>query len=405
MAKRPITSSLLAGFASSTQLNTIVEAIKQAFDNTVSRDGSTPNSMEADLDLGSNDILNAGDVYTSRVYLNGIQLADAAYVPNWRGEWATGTSYVVNDTTRNDGNVYICLVDHTSSIFATDLTASKWELFASKGSAGAGSGDMLAANNLSDVSSAATSRSNLGLGTVATESTVPLTKGGTGGVSASEARTNLGLGGIATTELIDEDDMSSDTAAQAPTQQSVKAYVDNSIGSHVWEEISRTTVSSVSSVDITWSADTYKEIRLKLINLQPSAANTDIYLRVRRNTTWLSGSSDYAYISEGYVVGAGMTEYSTAAAQIVLNDLSYDPGEAVNEGLDSIIELLEPDLTIETPIHFKSGIREDSSGRLSTLRGEGWVYGTTSNKVTGIRILPSTGNLASGYIIAEGLTY
>lgn len=43
---------------------------------------------------------------------------------------------------------------------------------------------------------------------------------------AAAQRTTLGLGNIATTDLIDEDDMVSDTAAQAPTQQSVKAYVD-----------------------------------------------------------------------------------------------------------------------------------------------------------------------------------
>jgi hypothetical protein len=42
---------------------------------------------------------------------------------------------------------------------------------------------------------------------------------------AAAQRTTLGLGNIATTDLIDEDDMASDTAAQAPTQQSVKAYV------------------------------------------------------------------------------------------------------------------------------------------------------------------------------------
>lgn len=45
---------------------------------------------------------------------------------------------------------------------------------------------------------------------------------------AAAQRTTLGLGNIATTNLIDEDDMASDTAAQAPTQQSVKAYVDAS---------------------------------------------------------------------------------------------------------------------------------------------------------------------------------
>lgn len=44
--------------------------------------------------------------------------------------------------------------------------------------------------------------------------------------TASDARTALGLGGLATVELIDEDDMASDSAARPPSQQSVKAYVD-----------------------------------------------------------------------------------------------------------------------------------------------------------------------------------
>jgi len=227
MSKKPSVATLTAGHASADSLNTIFEDILDALDNTVSRDGSVPNQMEADLDLDSNDLLNVGNLNANKIYVDGIQVIDATYVPNWEGEWVTSTAYVVSDTVRQDGNVYICLVAHTSGTFSTDLTANYWELFASKGSAGAGSGDMIAANNLSDVSDAPTARSNLGLGTVATENTVPVAKGGTGASSASGARTNLGLGGIATTDLIDEDDMVSDTATQAPSQQSVKAYVDS----------------------------------------------------------------------------------------------------------------------------------------------------------------------------------
>ena len=44
--------------------------------------------------------------------------------------------------------------------------------------------------------------------------------------TASDARTVLGLGGLATVDLIDEDDMASDSATRPPSQQSVKAYVD-----------------------------------------------------------------------------------------------------------------------------------------------------------------------------------
>lgn len=53
-----------------------------------------------------------------------------------------------------------------------------------------------------------------------------ISKGGTGASTKAGARSNLGLGDIATTNIIDEDDMSSNSASRAPSQQSVKAYVD-----------------------------------------------------------------------------------------------------------------------------------------------------------------------------------
>lgn len=44
---------------------------------------------------------------------------------------------------------------------------------------------------------------------------------------AATARTTLGLGSAAVATLLDEDNMASDDATAAPSQQSVKAYVDN----------------------------------------------------------------------------------------------------------------------------------------------------------------------------------
>jgi hypothetical protein len=62
-----------------------------------------------------------------------------------------------------------------------------------------GGGDMLSANNLNDVA------------------------------NVSQARINLGLGTAAVRNLVDEDNMVSNSDTLIPSQQSVKAYVDNSI--------------------------------------------------------------------------------------------------------------------------------------------------------------------------------
>lgn len=81
----------------------------------------------------------------------------------WRGQWGGTQAFVVNNLVYEAGNTYICLVDHTSVTFGTDFGAGKWELFAAKGSAGAGTGDMLGANNLSDLTDMATARATLGV--------------------------------------------------------------------------------------------------------------------------------------------------------------------------------------------------------------------------------------------------
>lgn len=52
-------------------LNTNNTAIEQAFENTLSRDGSTPNQMESDLDMNNHDILNAKVVSTDGLIVDG----------------------------------------------------------------------------------------------------------------------------------------------------------------------------------------------------------------------------------------------------------------------------------------------------------------------------------------------
>tara|TARA_R110000796_G_scaffold16675_3_gene51962 strand:+ start:5263 stop:7611 length:2349 start_codon:yes stop_codon:yes gene_type:complete len=75
MAKKatltPVTDIPLNAGAINTQLN----AINNKLDNTLSLDGSTPNAINADVDMNSNDILNAKNIYTTNITVGGVSLA------------------------------------------------------------------------------------------------------------------------------------------------------------------------------------------------------------------------------------------------------------------------------------------------------------------------------------------
>ena len=119
----------------------------------------------ADVVSTGNDVTstNADVVSTNADVVDAAASAAAADVAKieWQGAWVTTTVYELNDAVEEAGSSYICIIAHTAGVFATDLGAGKWELLAQKGDVGTGSGDMLSANNLSDVGNAATSFVNI----------------------------------------------------------------------------------------------------------------------------------------------------------------------------------------------------------------------------------------------------
>ena len=84
MAKKPTLTTISSGYASNTTLNNNFEELRDAFDNTLSLDGSTPNSMSADFDLNGNDILNAGNIYVDGVNLLNLldNITVSSYAPS-----------------------------------------------------------------------------------------------------------------------------------------------------------------------------------------------------------------------------------------------------------------------------------------------------------------------------------
>lgn len=65
MAKKPTLTTITSGYASNTQLNNNFSELRDAFDNVLSLDGSTPNAMQADFDMNGYNILNADGIYVN----------------------------------------------------------------------------------------------------------------------------------------------------------------------------------------------------------------------------------------------------------------------------------------------------------------------------------------------------
>lgn len=74
MAKIAPIANVTAGHMSAAKLNDAFDKVEAAFANTLSRDGSTPNTMSADLDLNGNDIINAGALNVESLTVDGVPI-------------------------------------------------------------------------------------------------------------------------------------------------------------------------------------------------------------------------------------------------------------------------------------------------------------------------------------------
>lgn len=208
-----------------TALNQNFNAIIAAIENTVSLDGTTPNTMSAALDLGSNQVINAA------APTSGPSLANKAYVDarsfdttlgatvatnaanaatsetnaaasaveaglsigsrmDNDGTFAIGTPYDINATVRWTGGYSRSNIDNNLGNQPTAVSDANWSVVTLDGIDGSnGTGAV-------DSVSGGTGITNTGTGTdpIMTLDTVAVSSGGTGAITAAAARTNLGLG-------------------------------------------------------------------------------------------------------------------------------------------------------------------------------------------------------------------
>jgi methionine-rich copper-binding protein CopC len=148
MAKKPTVSTITSGYASNTQLNANFEALRDSFDNTLSLDGSTPNSMGADLNLNSNDILNADGIQANSLTIAGSSFDISALTGLASVSGAFIAPRSSEPTTRDDGtalqagDIYLNTTSNVPSIYngstfielGTNLTSAEVDVFSANGS-------------------------------------------------------------------------------------------------------------------------------------------------------------------------------------------------------------------------------------------------------------------------------
>jgi len=116
MAKLTLTD-VTTGYQSTAAVNANNALVEAAIENTISRDGTAPNTMTGSLDMNGQNILNQGNPYSIIGW-------------EWEGPWQTSTVYSTGDVIETGGSTYICIVAHTSGTFSTDLGNTKWQLVA-----------------------------------------------------------------------------------------------------------------------------------------------------------------------------------------------------------------------------------------------------------------------------------
>ena len=137
MSKKPTVTTVASGYYGRQALNDNFTSLRDAFDNTLSRDGSTPNAMGADFDMNGYRVLNAGQIDTDALYLNGVAVRSATDVEfqttyltaSYTGNGST-TAYALTANPQSEGNVSIYIDGvyqnkDTFSLSGTTITFSE----------------------------------------------------------------------------------------------------------------------------------------------------------------------------------------------------------------------------------------------------------------------------------------
>ena len=207
--------------------------------------------------------------------------------------------------------------------------------------------------------------------------------------------------------LLDEDNMASDSATQAPTQQSVKAYVDTQIAgisSGGLTPLNTTTASSDATIDITSDIDsTYDVYEIHLVRVVPASdgAYLNMYTSTDGGSSFDTGGTDYAWSYLERAVGT-TTESGSGGSGFIRLSANTGIGNQTDEGVNGVIKIWNPSASLDTYISWE--LVYNSTGPYTPCINVGGAKRVAVADVDAIRLSFSTGNVASGRFHLYGYT-
>ena len=431
-----LTSIIGAETSAITTINANGALTETAMENTLSRDGTSPNTMSANLDMNSNDVNNVSTLRTTALTVAGVAIATAGMV--WQGAWVTSTVYAVDEGVSNGGSSFICILAHTAGTDNDEpgvgsSTTTYWNKFANKGDTGSAGGNEKADNvfRIQDNGDAtkefAFEVSGIATGTTRTW-TVPninVTFGAYADTmlnvadeAAFKTATNLEAG----TDFNAYHALLNDIAGLTLTNGDIIYYdgsnfvkLDNGtsgqflqtkgVAAPVWasggwfEAVAEQAPSAVASVVAEGLTGRTQEI---VFALKPANNAVSLYLTVGHGgtPTYLAGTV-YDHMGLGTNDGGtGKNWDGASGAQIILNR-SDAVGNNTDEFISGRITIYNFD---ETQFSHYTGMVawHDGTGQ-SYMGSVGGSINYSANALTGIKLAFSAGNIASGYMTVNKL--
>ena len=229
----------------------------------------------------------------------------------YRGAWATLTLYSPSDIFTSNGTSYITQTAHIASSIAVDQAANRIRVFAAKGDAGPGSGDMLKMENLSGLTNVPQAQTNLGLQALATK--------------AQAAFADIDP----TAVITDVETLAANKVANAlPSAKAVTDYVDPQLRMLLADKT--VTGSPAPQIDFTeFNFSAYLYYLFVLMNVKPTTDGVLLGGRLSNNggVSFASGSSDYSWNTSALEsLGADIAIRLAGTAAVGIGNQASDQG-------------------------------------------------------------------------------